>query len=111
MDRRRLRQTIGMVAVAAAAIVLAPPGLGVAQAAPSATADVDGDHIANVEERVCGSQTCADGSEDRGGDGISDWVEAQACERGTTCADASEDDDRDGVPDFASTTPSSSSSP
>lgn len=71
-------------------------------AGPSGTdCDIDGDGIPDwVEREVCGSLTCANGTEDTDGDGIPDWVEVMAC--GTkTCADPKKDTDGDGIPDYA----------
>ena len=48
---------------------------------------------------MCGSSTCATGTEDVDGDGITDAVEVASC--GTTrCADPRADADGDGIPDF-----------
>ncbi|MDQ1083880.1 MULTISPECIES: hypothetical protein [Microbacterium] len=98
-----------LVSVAASAPASAPlfpgaPGLSPARAVPaaglSADGDVDGDTIADAIERVvCGSATCATGTEDTDGDGISDGVEVRAC-GSVGCADASADADGDGIPDF-----------
>lgn len=63
--------------------------------------DADGDAIPDiVEQRICGSLTCAIGTEDADGDRIPDWVELMACET-ARCAKPGADADGDGIPDYA----------
>lgn len=63
--------------------------------------DADDDAIPDVVEReVCGTATCALGTEDRDDDGIPDWTEVLSCDT-TTCASPTKDADKDGIPDFA----------
>jgi hypothetical protein len=89
--------------------------------------DTDGDGIPDwVEVIICGTTTCADGTEDTDGNGIPDWTEIIICgaagcvdtENGdedgdgipdwveiivcgtTTCATGAEDSDGDGIPDW-----------
>ena len=63
--------------------------------------DADDDTIPDVVEReVCGTATCAVGTEDEDADGIPDWTEVLSCDS-TTCASATKDVDKDGIPDFA----------
>lgn len=83
-----------------ASVVVAAPA-GVAPVMSAADADADGDEIPDaIEREVCGSATCATGTEDRDADGIPDWTEVLSCDS-TTCASVKADRDGDGIPDFA----------
>jgi hypothetical protein len=63
--------------------------------------DLDADRIPDaVEQAVCGSTTCATGTEDADADGLPDWVE-QVASGSTTAVRPDADRDRDGMPDFA----------
>lgn len=62
--------------------------------------DTDNDRIPDaVEQVVCGSATCATGTEDVDGDGVPDWVEYLAS-GATDGVDPAADRDKDGMPDY-----------
>lgn len=91
----------GVPAGARGAVAIASDGRDCSATKSAADCDVDGDRIADwVEREVCGSFTCATGTEDTDGDGISDGVEVMSC-GSTGCAEPSKDADGDGIPDYA----------
>ena len=62
--------------------------------------DEDGDGIPDwVEVIICGTTTCADGTEDTDGNGIPDWTEIIIC-GAAGCVDTGDDSDGDGIPDW-----------
>lgn len=75
--RSHLLATLAVVSAAVAASVIPlVPTPAAALVRTSAPTDVDGDTIPDSIERVvCGSATCATGTEDTDGDGVPDVVE------------------------------------
>jgi hypothetical protein len=97
----RFAASVAVFLALVGALTLSPAAARASGPVTSASpGDVDGDTIPDTIERaVCGSSTCATGTEDVDGDGITDAVEVASC--GTTrCADPRADADGDGIPDF-----------
>lgn len=100
MRFRLLAVVLAVSAASVASTFLPGPAIATTIVRAGAIADVDGDTIPDgIERVVCGSATCATGTEDTDGDGVPDVVEVAAC-GSTSCADPGADVDGDGIPDF-----------
>ena len=96
MRSRLLAVVLAVSAASVASTFLPGPAIATTIVRAGAIADVDGDTIPDgIERVVCGSATCATGTEDTDGDGIPDVVEVAAC-GSTSCADPGADDDYPG---------------
>ena len=100
MRFRLLAVVLAVSAASVACTFLPGPAIATTIVRAGAIADVDGDTIPDgIERVVCGSATCATGTEDTDGDGVPDVVEVAAC-GSTSCADPGADVDGDGIPDL-----------